>query len=411
MDDHQRLRYLLEQVQHGRATLEDYRDLRALITSDRSGEIIGQVHAFYAGLPEPAAPLGPYDLSYWDAAVKEILAVDKVREGVDETGEGFGEPREWAHPAIGIGRQAPFLRRSWWWAAAAVFLIIVAGTAYLSLKKKASQPLAVRHTEDILPGHNGAVLHLSDGSMVMLDSAQNGTVARQGSIAAVKVNGELKYVGNTNEAVYNTITTNPGRQWRLSLSDGTKVWLNAASSIHYPLAFNGAAREVEITGEAYFEVSPDASQPFIVNVGNERIRVLGTHFNVNAYTDEGGIKATLFEGSVKVSKGDDAVVLKPGQQSRPGVNGRLNVVNNLSMEEIIAWKDGYFHFESADLKTILRQFARWYDVDIIYDGPVNNRKFFGIVKRNASLKRVLEMLQDNNIIYNIEGKKLIVRSK
>lgn len=405
MDNHhQRLRYLLERVQQGRATPEDYRDLQALITSDTSGGIIGQIHAFYAGLPEPTAPLGPYDLSYWDAAVKEILAVDKAREG-------FAETREWGRPATGFGRRASFLRYSWRWAAAAVFLIIMAGTAYFSLKKKAGQPLAVRHTEDISPGHNGAVLHLSDGSTVMLDSAQNGTVARQGSMAAVKVNGELKYVGNTAEAVYNTITTNPGRQWRLSLADGTKVWLNAASSIHYPLAFNGSAREVEITGEAYFEVSPNASQPFIVNVGDERIRVLGTHFNVNAYTDEGGIKATLFEGSVKVSKGDDAVVLKPGQQSRPGVNGRLNVVNNLSMEEIIAWKDGYFHFESADLKTILRQFARWYDVDIVYDGPVNNRKFFGIVKRNASLKRVLEMLQDNNIIYNIEGKKLIVRSK
>ena len=188
------------------------------------------------------------------------------------------------------------------------------------------------------------------------------------------------------------------------------------TSITFPTAFHGKERLVTITGEAYFEVAQDKSRPFKVSLpssgdtGGGEIQVLGTSFNVNAYPDEVGIQTTLLEGSIKLlAKDRSPLLIKPGQQAQ--LKGtRLSVIEGVNTNEIIAWKDGVFDFENAGLKTILRQFSRWYDVDVIYDGPVKNRKFFAIVKRSSTLKSVLELLQDNNIVYRIEGKKLVVKS-
>ena len=287
-----------------------------------------------------------------------------------------------------------------------------------------SQIIALKKSTDIAPGTNKAILTLANGSKIILDSAQNGLLAQQGNSDVVKTDsGQLAYKisglpknSSTNQnqiaaVSLNTLSTPKGGQFQLKLPDGTKVWLNAASSITYPTAFSGKERNVSITGEAYFEVAYNDKQPFSVTVNNMTVRDIGTHFNINAYEDESAMKTTLLEGSVKVTntKNNQSFTIRPGEQTELKEN-KLSINNHVNLDETIAWKDGSFHFESADLQTILRQFARWYNVEVVYEGMPTNRKFFGIVKRSNSLSRVLEMLKDNNIEYVIEGNKLIVKS-
>jgi transmembrane sensor len=188
------------------------------------------------------------------------------------------------------------------------------------------------------------------------------------------------------------------------------LWLNASSSVRFPIAFTENERHVEITGEVYFEIEKDPKRPFHVKVNDMEIEVLGTKFNVNAYPDEDILATTLFEGSVKVNTPNKMLRLSPGQQSQYSAKGNLQLINNVNEDEIVAWKNGYFHFENAELQTILRQFSRWYDVDIVYEGEVVRRRFFAIVSRKSSLSNVLKMLNANNIKFRIEGKKLIVQS-
>lgn len=282
-------------------------------------------------------------------------------------------------------------------------------------------------TDVSAPTMNKARVTLSDGRTVSLDSIQNGLLADQNGIQLVKTaDGQITYQypglrtpdsGPTTPDFrprYNTLTNPRGSKViDLTLADGSRVWLNAGSSITYPIAFVGNERRVSITGEAYFEVvaSPNLSKggalrSFIVEKGDMQVQVLGTHFNVNAYDDESDIKVTLLEGSVNVN----GTMIRPGQQAQLGADGKITTLSNVIMDEVTGWRNGWFHFESADLKAILRQFARWYDVEIIYEGPVKNRKFFALVKRSSTLKSVLEMLQDNNISYRIEGRKLRVKS-
>jgi ferric-dicitrate binding protein FerR (iron transport regulator) len=333
-------------------------------------------------------------------------------------------------------RIVPINKRYSWprWAAAASVLILISAATYFILIPNSSKKEIVKATpanshitSDVAPGSNKAVLTLADGSTIILDNAANGTLTQQGSTKVLKHdNGQLTY-NTLNEkpagVFYNTIATPRGGQYQLVLSDGSKVWLNSASSLRFPASFVGIERKVELTGEGYFEVAALSHKrgqkiPFIVDVaGKGEVEVLGTQFNINSYADEATINTTLIEGKVKVSSRQLAsaeqnqyIILNPGQQTQLYGNGALTEAKNVNTDEIIAWKEGMFHFERADLRTILRQFARWYDVEVIYDGPVKNRKFFGIVNRNSTLKTVLEMLQDNEIDFHIEGKKLIVKS-
>ncbi len=186
--------------------------------------------------------------------------------------------------------------------------------------------------------------------------------------------GQLLYQTDKNhspEIAFNTLSTTKGGQYQMTLSDGTRVWLNAVSSIRFPVTFTGSQRPVEITGEAYFEVARNPKRPFVVSINGMEIKVLGTHFNVNGYPDEDGIKTTLLEGSVKISKGTSSQVLTPGQQANVGNNGKLNVTDNADMEKAVSWKDGYFHFNKSRLETVMRELSRWYDIDIIYENPTN----------------------------------------
>lgn len=266
---------------------------------------------------------------------------------------------------------------------------------------------------DILPGSDKAILTFDDGSEVILDNSKNGTLRKQGETSILKPeNGQLVYESKQSAIAqprYNTITTPKGGQYQVVLSDGTKVWLNAASSLRFPLVFSENERKVEMTGEVYFEVAKNAKKPFKVISDGQVIEVLGTHFNVMAYPNEKATKTTLLEGSVKVSKNERSTILEPGQQAKVGFNnGIFRTINDVSLEEELAWKNGYFQFNNASLEVIMRQIERWYDVDIQYIGKVPDEHFTGKLQRNTNLSNVLKILSMSEVQFKIEGKKIII---
>lgn len=300
-------------------------------------------------------------------------------------------------------------------AAASVIIFISVAIGYYVLKPRVSDPVAVQqppmHNKDVLPGINKAILTLSDNSVVVLDDSTNGQVAKQGNTRITKLsNGQLVYHvdGKAMQAVYNTLTTPKGGQFKLTLPDGSKVWLNAASSIKYPTAFNGNQREVHVTGEAYFEIIHNKSKPFRVKANEMEVTVLGTHFNINAYDDEEAVKTTLIEGSVRLTRDGKATTLKPGQQAQIGKQGTINVVADVDTDEVMAWKNGFFQFEGADLKTVMRQLARWYDVDVVYMPGIPERQFAGQMSRDENLSVTLDILKESNVHFQINGKQLIL---
>lgn len=310
-------------------------------------------------------------------------------------------------------------------AAVALIIIMLSGGAYYFMqsgedKQPQAQVLAKPvPANDVAPGGTKAMLTLDDGSVIILDSANNGLLGEQGATEVKKLdNGLIAYQTNqdiaANDKVYfNTISTPRGGEYQITLADGTKVWLNAASSIRFPTAFRGADRQVQITGEVYFEVAHNAAKPFKVTAGRSAIEVLGTHFNVNAYEDEVQVRTSLIEGSVKVFAVDETdqqlmKILQPGQQARMNKKGRINVVNNIDTEEVMAWKNGLFVFKSTDLSSIMRQLSRWYDVDIHYKTNVG-MQFTGQITRNNNVSKVLEMLElTGEVKFKVEGKQVIV---
>jgi len=268
---------------------------------------------------------------------------------------------------------------------------------------------------DVAPGANRAVLVLADGSSVLLDDAQKGVLSRQANAIINKTaDGQIVYENQAaNEPaplVYNTISTPRAGQYRLTLTDGTKVWLNAATSLQFPASFAGKERRVKLTGEAYFEVAPNATQPFIVETPYQSVEVLGTHFNVNAYEDEALTRTTLLEGKVKVQSGASSQVIKPGQQAASMQAGSIHI-NEADTEEAVAWKNGYFKFNKADIQTIMRQLERWYDVDVEYRGAVPTDLFVGKINRSENISGVLRILELSKVQFKIENRKIIVGSK
>jgi len=253
---------------------------------------------------------------------------------------------------------------------------------------------------------------MANGNIVVLDSIQNGTLSQQGNPAIQKQQGSLIYAAaaNSNTAMeYNTLTVPRGGQYHLVLSDGSQVWLNAASSLRFPVAFTGNTREVEMTGEAYFEIAKNRDKPFHVKANATQVEVLGTHFNVNAYAEEQAIKTSLLEGSVRVSNGSFSNRIRPGEQAAVNnKNGGIDVAT-ADMDAVMAWKNGLFEFQGADIATIMRQVARWYDVEIVFAGKTPARKFEGKISRNAQLPEVLKILELSNIQFRVEGKKIIVQ--
>ena len=309
----------------------------------------------------------------------------------------------------------PKLRKMSWvhWAAAAVVVLLLGSGYYYFTRQNQPQKAVVfqrKKTNDIAPPNTvNAVLTLSNGKKIILDSTGNGVVAMQGKVNVVKLaDGEIVYKGNSENIEYNTLSNPRGSKViSLALADGSKVWLNAASTLKYPTAFASNERKVEVTGEAYFEVSHNAAMPFIVTKGETSVRVLGTHFNVNAYDDEKSLDVTLLEGSVKVSNGNENVFISPGQQADIQ-DARLTVHNDADLEEVMAWKNGLFSYKGAGVETIMRQVSRWYDVDVIFEKPVTE-KFYAQVSRNTNVSKLLKMLEATKAVhFKINGKTITV---
>ena len=315
----------------------------------------------------------------------------------------------------------PLMNISRWMVAAAFFIVLIVGASYFLIfnnnsKKIVKTAVSFKQNskDDVAPGGNRATLTLGDGSTIVLDSAQNGTLTQQGNTKIIKIdNGQLAYkVAKSNaglEIEYNTVTTPRGGQYQLVLSDGSKVWLNAASSIRFPAIFTGSERNVEITGEAYFEVAHNAEMPFHVKVNDMDVQVVGTHFNINAYEDENVIKTTLLQGSVKVSEGNLNTLIIPGEQAGiEKTSNRIMLKAGVNLNEVVAWKNGFFYFEGLDFGTIARQLSRWYDVEVIYKRTIDDL-FYAKIPRNTKLSVLLKALElTGKVHFEIEGKKVIV---
>lgn len=315
----------------------------------------------------------------------------------------------------------PLFSRGWHYAAAAC-LLLVAGFAWFAFNKKdkdKSDGIVVTQPQDLQPGSiDKAILTLDDGSTIILDQARDGKLASQGASEITKHDGQLNYssIANATQTavLYNTVTTPRGGSYPLTLSDGTKIWLNASSSIRFPAVFNENERRVAITGEVYFEVASVKGKtgkvPFIVDVKDKgtSVEVLGTHFNINSYDDEPALKTTLLEGSVKVVKDAKASLLKPGQQAQVTDNGDIKTISNVDVDYVMAWKNGLFRFSNTDLRSIMNQMSRWYDVDIDYQTSANPG-YTGLLRRDFPASKIIAVLEESGgAHFKIEGKKIIV---
>ena len=318
--------------------------------------------------------------------------------------------------------------------AAAMVLLVMSGVIYqLTKKKPASHELSQkeRFKNDVQPGTDKAMLKLADGSVIMLDSTANGKLAIHGQQQITNKDGALYYnkISSGNSGVlYNDVITPAGGQYKLTLADGTKVWLDALSSIHFPTSFPGERREVEITGQVYFEVAPRVARglpagrdegrmvktPFIVKIKNRSgndmgiVEVLGTHFNINAYDNEAGTKTTLAEGAVRITQKSKTLLLQPGQQAFTDEQGNLQLLTNPDMQETLAWKDGLFYYNGANIETIMKQISRWYGVEVVYKDQVKET-FVAEIPRYVPLSTLLALLElTRQVHFKIEGKTITV---
>lgn len=307
---------------------------------------------------------------------------------------------------------------------AASILIMLSVGLYFYTNRTIVQPIAAVKSlpfskeQVIAPGGNKAILTLSDGSRIILQDAKNGVVANQSGVSIQKTSdGELLYsfakdkiqaAGKLSEKiVYNKIETPTGGKYQINLPDGSKVWLNSSSTLRYPALFSGNTREVELSGEAYFDVAKDKTKPFKVITKDQIVEVLGTQFNINSYPDEGTFKTTLIEGSVKIIYKDEVVLLSPGQQFQP--NSRSAKVQEADTEEVLAWKNGYFLFKNEDIQSIMRKLSRWYNVEVSYSGEIPHVGFGGNISRSKDISEVLKVLQLTNAVhFKVEERRITV---
>ena len=265
---------------------------------------------------------------------------------------------------------------------------------------------------NIVPGGNKAVLTLGDGSSLILAEANLGTVADQQNVSVVKTaEGELSYknssASHSSGIVYNTITTPVGGKYSVVLPDGSKVWLNSKSSLRFPTSFTGPEREVQMTGEVYFEIVKNLKQPFKVRSGGTQISVLGTHFNVMAYEDEAEQKATLLEGSIHLSSGKYTVLLKPGQQAGVAASG-IQLNQNVDLQEVMAWRNNLFVFKDMEIREIARQISRWYDVQVVFKSTTSKIPYTGTIPKDVELSELLSMLQFTGLKYELNNHVLTI---
>ena len=347
------------------------------------------------------------DIDYWQHRFSE----NKTVEGILPVPQMVSEPAKSVRPNHFFHY---FLRY------AVAILVTVLTIAYFTVKvdkknDRSSSGIVQRPIEkphDIAPGGNKAILTLADGSSIILDTTTEGVLARQAGTMVQKIaDGSISYKEGMTVAeasVMNTMSTPRGGQYQLTLVDGTKVWLNAASSITFPTAFTGKDRKVFVTGEVYFEVAKNPSKPFKVEIKDGvELNVIGTHFNINAYSDETSLNTTLIEGALNVNVNERSQRLLPGEQAQVRKTN-VRLVKEIDVEQVMAWKNGAFSFKKDNLHAVLRQIARWYDVEVIYDQGVPERVFSGKMGRDLALSQILKFLKDINVNLKLEGKKIIV---
>lgn len=324
-----------------------------------------------------------------------------------ETAEDLEAIRE---KLVAISRK-PVVRPMWHRVAAAAVLLTGIGAGfYLYTHRHPVMTVNELAAHDIMPGKNAATLTLSNGTKILLDDQVKGKVAEQAGVNVTKnKDGEIVYddaaVSGSGEHVYNTLATSNGETYEVNLPDGSKVWLNAASSLRYAASFSGLAeRKVTLTGEAYFEIANDAQHPFIVVANKQEVKVLGTHFNINSYNDEPIAKTTLLEGAVSVN---DKIILKPGEEASLNRAGNMRV-QGADVTMAVAWKNGKFYFKDVPLDAVMRQLSRWYNLEIEYEQTPTDDTFNGVIDRNASLSRILKILERGGVRFQVQGRKVIV---
>jgi transmembrane sensor len=372
-------------------------------------------------------------LDYLDKASTDKIADAVIIELIDlENGPSFGEKQ--THEILQRIQSDSRFRKSspekeersnlftinrnrWLQIAAAFLLLITGGVLYILLQKDVQvtkNNIAKVQPAKILPGSNKAYLTMGNGKVIYLSNATNGVLAKTNTGNVLKPhNGQIVYKASTAAAdqtiTYNTLTTPKGGEYQVVLPDGTKVWLNAASSLSYPTAFTGNERHVKLTGEAYFEVAKNKAKPFFVTINDVQVRVLGTHFNIEAYSDDSEIKATLLEGSVQVTKNQSQSMLKPGQQAVINNNSNNITVADANIDDVMAWKNGYFIFDHDNITGIMKKVSRWYDVDIEYNGNYDDQKFGGTFYRSKSIAELLQHLEKvGKVHFTITGRRIIV---
>lgn len=394
MEAENRYQYLLNRFNDGTATADELTELEQLLTGPEA-----------TGLQELWEKI-PADARFFEAGKSEAMLATILQRNKDNV------------------KMMPPRRKSNWplLLAAACILAVIGTLMFISIKpakETATKAVALNESVNpavIAPGGDKAVLLLDDGSAITLDSTGNGTISIQGATRVSKASGQVIYAMNDvpvaeTKVLYNTLKTRRGGQYQLALADGTRVWMNASSSLHFPTTFPGKERQVELTGEAYFEVAKDAQRPFSVRVNGITVYVLGTHFNVMAYENEAATAITLLEGAVNVTSENNHVRLRPGQQARLQPGAAWQVINNVNLEETVAWKNGYFQLDHTRLDVLMRQVERWYDVDVAYQGKIPNRQFGGKIPRSSDIIEVMKLLELSNVHSKIEGNRITILDK
>jgi len=384
-----RVRYLLQQFAAGKASAQEVEEMLALLQQAKGEEELKKL---------------------------VLKAKDEAEQHLTITEEEWGGM--WNAIALATFRKRRVMLFMPGWAKAAAVLVVAAGIGlFMRAKKNVPQPVVVAKQQplphDVPPGGNKALLTLADGSTIILDSANNGALAQQGGTKVLKINaGQLSYKTGTaalGQVLFNTIATPRGGQYEVTLADGTEVWLNAASTLRFPTAFAGNTREVELTGEAYFEVAKNPAKPFHVKVNQMDVQVLGTHFNIMAYGNEPAVKTTLLEGKVTVTNNGQTQQLVPGQQAAlNGTNGFT--VRDVNTDFAVAWKNGLFRFKETNIREIMRQVERWYDVEVDFKALADDQDYTGIVPRTQNVSALLQMLQlTGTVHFTVEGRKITVQ--
>ncbi len=366
-----------------------------------------------AYIQQNLSPAERDELDDWAGASKENLLLFEELTDDDQRNKTLKwfhkldveKAKRRVHAKMDIKTSSPFWNRMMPYTVAASVLII-ALAAWFYQHQKNSVPVITNKppTFEPVPGGNKAILTLANGKRIVLDSAANGSLGKEGISTITKNDSLLTYQALANQATQpeaiNTIMIPRGGKYQLVLSDGTKVWLNAASSLKYPAVFTGMERRVRLTGEGYFEVAKNKEMPFHVEAAEADITVLGTHFNVRSYEDEEDMETTLLEGSVRVKNRDKQAELKPGEQATVKKGGRENIIvlKNIDTEKVSAWKDGLFVFRNDDLKNIMQSLGNWYDINIVYSSNIS-RHFSGTFSRKESLSAILKYFEGTNEVH------------